>query len=179
MVERHSPSGYGRAALAGDLRGDGTPDLIVGASGYDFGRPTVGAAFIYDLGADQDGDGVPDSGDNCPATRNPDQNPCACQQCGLSEISVSFSSAIGKGSGTVSWTTINEFDLRGFNVVELRASGARTQKNPVLIPCEECITGSGKSYTFIIPKHRGARDLFIEMVLRDGSVRLFGPARRM
>ena len=56
--------------------------------------------------------------------------------------------------------------------------GNRIPQNSVLIPCGECITGVGASYTLPIPKHKSGRDLFVEMLRRDGTVLRFGPAIR-
>ena len=87
-------------------------------------------------------------------------------------------SPLGKGSGTVSWTTQFELALSGFNVIKFDNRGMRVQQNPALIRCEECITGNGHLYMFVIPKHKSGHDLFIEMVRRDGSLETFGPATR-
>jgi hypothetical protein len=93
-------------------------------------------------------------------------------------VTLSFTSPLGRGSGTLAWTTGRETDLRGFNIVVLDAGGARLQINDVLIPCEECVTGLGASYTFLLPKHRGGREVYVEAVFRDGRAAIYGPARR-
>src|SRR5439155_1695791 len=91
--------------------------------------------------ADIDFDRIGDACDNCPTIPNIDQNPCACAECIPTDVTISFSSSFGKGSGLVSWRTNVEVDILGFNVVTFDSKGTRTQLNPVLIPCEECISG--------------------------------------
>jgi VCBS repeat protein len=88
---------------------------------------------------------------------------------------VSNNSSQGKGSGLVSWTTSTERDVRGFNVVMLDSHG-RVQLNNVLIPCEQCTTGVGASYSTLIPKHKSGRNIYIEVVHRNGRIDTFGPA---
>ena len=85
---------------------------------------------------------------------------------------------IGRGSGTLIWTTSGELDLEGFNVVLLDGSGNRTQINPVVILCEECVTGLGHAYEYPVPKHKSGKNLFLEAVHQDGRTTLFGPAQK-
>jgi hypothetical protein len=130
---------------------------------------------------DTDMDGLGDRCDVCPTVYNPDQNGCACgigacYQPGY--IIVSFSSPEGKGSGTVSWNTTAEYFIAGFNVVVFDGKGNRIQQNTSLIPCKQCTTGLGDRYSFIIPKHKNGRNIFVEMVRPDGFVTTFGPASR-
>ena len=129
--------------------------------------------------ADADGDGVGDCRDNCPTVVNPDQNLCVCAFCGARDITIDFSNEAGKGSGTVSWSTGAEVGFLGFNIVMLDNHGARAQLNRVTIPCEGCVTGAGHLYTYVIPKHKSGRNIFIEIVRRDGSTQMFGPAQRL
>jgi len=125
---------------------------------------------------DADRDGVGDVCDDCPTVPNADQNICACSFCGASNITIQFGTATGHGSGLVSWSTEVEHDIRGFNIVTVDNRGDRTQLNGALIPCQECTTNQGASYSFPVPKHKSGRDVFIELVFLDGSVKLFGPA---
>src|SRR5437867_1500251 len=127
--------------------------------------------------SDRDFDTIGDACDNCPDTPNRDQNPAVCTQF-VKNITISFTSVLGKGSGTVEWITTAEVDLLGFNVVTIDAKGARTQQNTALIRCEECVTSVGHSYSFIVPKHKGGHNIFIEMLRVNGTLQVFGPATR-
>ena len=123
--------------------------------------------------ADCDGDGFGDVCDNCP----PPPGPCACFVQQVSDIVIDFKSPAGKGSGLLEWTTGGELDVLGFNVVEFD-DGNRVAINRALIPCQECSTGLGAFYTFIIPKHKSGHGIFIEMLHLNGSVQTYGPASK-
>jgi hypothetical protein len=126
---------------------------------------------------DGDFDRVGTACDNCPTIPNTDQNPAACFQA-VENPAITFTSPEGKGSGTASWKSTHEVDLVGFNVVIIDAKGVRTQQNTALIRCEECITGVGRTYSFIVPKHKSGHNIFIEMLRLGGTVQVFGPAAR-
>ena len=123
--------------------------------------------------ADCDGDGFGDVCDNCP----PPPGPCACFVQQVSDIVIDFKSPAGKGSGLLEWTTAAEVDVLGFNVVEFDGTN-RVAINRALIPCQECSTGLGAFYTFIIPKHKSGHGIFIEMLHLNGSVQAYGPASK-
>jgi len=95
------------------------------------------------------------------------------------DLSVSFSSPPGRGSGTLSWNTTHEYTLAGFHIVVLNQKGQPVRLNPALIPCSECITGAGAHYEFFVPKHRSAKSTFVQSIGRDGAVLgTFGPAEK-
>jgi hypothetical protein len=96
----------------------------------------------------------------------------------VSDLAIRFSSDLGRGSGTVTWRTSSECDLTGFNVIVRDAHDRRVQLNSVLIPCEACVTGEGRSYAYPVPKHKSGRNLFLEVIHLSGVVRTVGPALR-
>ncbi|MBI1950046.1 MAG: FG-GAP repeat protein [Acidobacteria bacterium] len=125
--------------------------------------------------ADVDGDGFGDDCDVCPTLPDPTQNPCFCALCVPIDIKVSFDTPVGKGAGLLTWRTGAEFDIQGFNVVVLEPRG-RVQLNNAIIMCEECVTGAGHSYAFLLPKHKSGKNLYVEQIRANGLVELFGPA---
>ena len=52
------------------------------------------------------------------------------------------------------------------------------QLNTALIPCVECTTGLGHAYSFIVPKHKSGRNIFVEILYAARSPQFFGPALR-
>ena len=139
--------------------------------------PVSGCMHVIDSRSpDGDGDAVTDACDNCPTLYNPGQNPDDCLQA-AHELTVSRSSASGKGSGTINWTTTHEFNISGFNVQGQERDGTYARLNPTPIPCLQCITGQGATYAFTIPKLKSGRNLFIQMLGGTGAlIGIFGPA---
>jgi hypothetical protein len=122
--------------------------------------------------ADRDGDGFGDLCDNCPTIPNPDQWPGVCDGLPPMRPTIDFQSPAGKGSGLITWRTIAEVDMVGFNIV-IWDKGVRTQINPATIPCQECSTGRSAAYAFIISKHKSGQNLFVEVIHTSGPVESF------
>ena len=148
-------------------------------------NPTSGCAHAYDARLpDNDSDGVPDSCDNCPAASNRLQLDCNANAVGdacdpsLYEVRLLTTTAQGKGSGEVVWSTVCETDLRGFNVLMIDNQGGRTRLNNVPIPCSECITGGSGTYSTFIPKHKSGRNIYLEVLYRTSVNLVVGPATK-
>ena len=107
---------------------------------------------------------------------DPGQTPEACDQ-KVIDIEVDLSSPQGRGSAVLRWSTTREMSLTGFNVLILDRAGHRTQLNPITIPCMSCSTGLGRDYSYVVPKHKGGRHLFVEMLCADDCPSVWGPAR--
>lgn len=125
-------------------------------------------------------DGDPCTFDACDATTGCSHTPQSSPACPeeVVGLTITRTSPLGKGSGTLLWSTSREFSVSGFNVIEYDQQGNRIQVNSGLVDCHECVTGLGGSYSFIIPKHKSARGLFVELVHRDGRTEIFGPATK-
>jgi len=118
---------------------------------------------------------VGDVCDNCATIPNPTQDPTACTQT-VAQVVIDF---VQKG-GMVSWTSTSEVDVVGFNLVRF-FKGQRIQLNATTIPCTQCITGLGDTYSFPVAKHKSSQQNFIvyvEMLRATGAVEVYGPATR-
>jgi hypothetical protein len=130
---------------------------------------------------DFDSDGWGDDCDNCPTIPNSDQNAAVCAQL-CKNVKISFTSPLGKGSGTVTWDTENEVDLvrlGTFAVVTIDSKGDETPVAPK-VDCEECITGEdviGRYFT-IVPKHKSGHNVWVKMLRITGATQYCGPAVR-
>lgn len=95
------------------------------------------------------------------------------------DIGLSNDNPLGHGSGTLTWGTTFEFSVLGFNILAVSPQGDSTRLNLALIPCTECVTGAGASYVFIVPKHKSGKNIFVQLIGRDGGVLgTFGPAAK-
>src|SRR6185503_18014328 len=117
--------------------------------------------------ADADGDGIGDLCDVCPFV--PGTTGCIDDPI---NARIDFKSPAGKGSGLITWFTMTEVDLVGFNIVRYD-SGVRTQLNAAVIPCAHCTDGLGATYATIIAKHKSGRDLVLELIRIGGTVQSF------
>lgn len=183
------PSGIGpRVVQVADMTGDGIPDLVALANaGYTAilaglgGGAYAAPIFFGTPGAvvpgDFDGDGFQDLlvvsylSSFVMLNQTPSEVPLQI------DAAISFTKQAGRGSGVLNFTTNAETDLVGFNVLEITAQGT-THVNRALIPCEECTSGLGATYTFLVPRHRSGRNFYVEAVHAGGATELFGPARR-
>jgi hypothetical protein len=128
--------------------------------------------------ADYDFDGVGDACDNCPQHPNADQDDWICTECRLN-LTISFTSPFGKGSGTVSWRTCTEVDIVGFNVIVIK-NGVRIQQNDTLIrPEAGPAPNTGAAYNFVIPKHKSGQGIYLEILHVNGTVETQGPATKI
>jgi len=159
----------GFSAALGDLDLDGSLDIVL---------PTLNdvQVLLNQHAPDADQDGIPDQRDNCPTIPNPDQDPEACRQI-VEDVAISMRGPSGRGAGIVSWRTTHEVTLLGFNVVTFE-HGQRVQLNDSLLACEACVTGEGRSYSFLLARHRSGRDVFVETVCTSECGGPWGPAVR-
>jgi hypothetical protein len=201
-----SISNAGQANADGDAFGDVCDKCpTVADSGVDSDGDGVGDAcdncpnVANTNQADTDRDGIGDACDNCVTIPNPDQadcdqdgigdvcdscsvypepDPCGCQPSMIVDLVLDAQADAGRGSGLLTWKTTNEAGIVGFNMVHLDPRSGRTQLNTALIPCQGCQPGTRESYSFLLPKHKSGKDLFVEMVHPTGDVTTFGPATK-
>jgi hypothetical protein len=171
-----------------DLTGDGIPDLVASANagyaailaglgGGAYAEPIFFGTPATVVPGDFDGDGFQDLLGVSFVSSFVMLNQTPSEVSLLIDATLSFTSPLGRGSGTLTFTTNTETDLVGFNVVEITAMGTTTI-NRALIPCEECTNGRGATYTFLVPKHRSGRNFYVEAIHAGGATEFFGPARR-
>lgn len=121
---------------------------------------------------DADHDGVPDATDNCPTVPNPTQDPLACDE---RVVSALLRLGAGTGPNRVTWSVTHEVDLAGFNLVTIVREGEVIPITGSLIPCRVCAGGGAADYGAEVPRRFAGRDLYIDMVRRDGSTARVGP----
>lgn len=121
---------------------------------------------------DADHDGVPDATDNCPTVPNPTQDPLACDE---RVVSALLRLAVGAGPNRVTWSVTHEVDLAGFSLVTIVREGETIPLTGSLIPCRVCTGGGAADYGADVPRRFAGRDLYIDMVRRDGSTARVGP----
>jgi len=79
----------------------------------------------------------------------------------------------------MTWRTAVEVGISGFNILARKGDGSFTQLNSGIIPCQQCESGLGASYAFIVAKHKSGENLYLQMLASDGhSLGVFGPAER-
>jgi hypothetical protein len=175
--------------VVGDFNADGAPDFVVSDQVYEialylglgdgsFAPPMRSSPLPYISlfgSADFDSDGRLDLATGSPGgvvLNQFEHGPLAIN------VSLAYSAHDRRGPATLTWKTAEEFALRGFNVVSINDGGHRTQLNPELVRCAECVTTGGASYSFTVANHDAGRDIFVEVVRLDGSVQTFGPVVR-
>jgi hypothetical protein len=135
--------------------------------------PALGCRHASDLSCDDQNACTDDTCDPALGCRHA-YDPVGCPE-EVIDLTIAASS---KGSGVVSWRTNFEFDVLGFNVYAVDNRGNRTKLNDVMIPCQECVSGLGSSYSVLVPKHKSSRNIFVDMLLVGGTARTFGPAQK-
>ncbi len=125
-------------------------------------------------GLDPDDDGVASACDTCPTVSNPGQEPTACASQIIPVVDLEYSS---RGSAILTWTTYREVGVAGFEIVDFNPQRGGRIVNTATIPCQQCVTANGATYSFTVPKRRDGRDFYVGMTMRDGRTFLFGPAR--
>jgi hypothetical protein len=125
--------------------------------------------------ADFEGDGIGDACDPCPLDVVNGQVG-ACPTPPVRNLTLDNASPAGKGSGLLTWTTSGEFFIDHFDVVTLDAQGNVTRLNQAPIPCVECSSSLGASYSAIVAKHKSGKTIYLEVVHQGGSTTRVGPA---
>jgi len=112
-----------------------------------------------------------------PCLPAPSDEPGHCAE-NITDAQVVSGNAIGRGVSLVTWRTTHEYDLTGFNLVEIDHSGHLFRLNEAPIPCIECSGGGGASYTYPVPRSGGRRDIYLQRLSRGEPPKLFGPVMK-
>lgn len=187
--------------IDGDGHGDSCDNCPVDPNPQQVNRDGDGAGDVCDNCPlddnpgqdDDDADNVGNTCDNCPTIFNPGQDDCdmdgvgdACEICpcgpcdqSVVDLVATKSGVTGMSNGLVVWRTNAEENLIGFNLlIESPGSGDLQRENPLPIPCLECATGRGASYSYPLAKHKSLKGIYIEQVRSNGQRVLYGPAER-
>jgi hypothetical protein len=109
-----------------------------------------------------------------PCLPSPSDEPGRCAE-DVTDARLTFGVPAGRGAGLVTWRTTHEYDVTGFNLVEIDNSGHLLRLNDTPIPCAECSGGGAAGYSFPVPRSSGHRDVYIQRLSRSEPPRLFGP----
>ena len=112
-----------------------------------------------------------------PCLPSPSDEPGHCTE-SVTDARLTFGIPAGRGAGLVTWRTTHEYDVTGFNLMEVDSTGHLLRLNDAPIPCSECSGGGAASYSFPVPRASGHRDTYIQRLSRSEPPRLFGPAAR-
>jgi thrombospondin type 3 repeat protein len=126
--------------------------------------------------ADCDQDGFGDVCDNCTEPPPGAPDPCGCRPEFPVNLTLDINSPLKHGSGILTWSTLSERTMFGFNIIMVDSQGRPNVVNPALIPCDECVTGLGANYAAVVPKHKSGKQIFVQVVYIDGRTLTFGPA---
>lgn len=109
-----------------------------------------------------------------PCLPAPSDEPGRCAQ-DVTDARLVSGAAPARGAAMLIWRTDHEYDVLGFNLVEIDHSSHVLRLNDAPIPCAECNGGGSAPYAFPVPRSGGHRDIYVELLRRSGPPRLFGP----
>lgn len=165
------------ADLNGDLQDDlavysarGVLHVLLGRAGRAFETfgPLGEASHSYDPAQDADLD-------THPSCLDPPFDP---RPHGYWPFTIDLGNLEIHGGALLWWATDCETEVQHFNVVRLlfhKDTVQRFQLNAEPIACQGCTNAGGYGYTYLLPRHRGIHNLFIEAVLSDGRTKYQGP----